>query len=155
MSLPHNAYLTPTPLVKLVAQAFAQPEAEIDLAASNHFYDFAGHWDEITTAYEAYFEAAVGDLTAILGQPIYRGRWDAPERPEWDAILPEYADAQDLVVWARDSKRLYCRYSWEDKEIPILIAMGGKAAQPQVSPTRGSLTDLRSGWSDGATSMKD
>lgn len=64
-------------------------------------------------------------ITSILGQPIYRGQWDAPDRSQWESILPEYADAQDLVVWqTRDSKKVYCRYSWEDKEIPILIAIG-------------------------------
>ena len=124
MSLPHNAHLSSLSLPDAVAQLLLHPDTEVDLVASKHFYDFDGDWDGITTAYDDQFAATVAGLSTILGQPIYRGRWDAPDRPEWESVLPEYADAMELVIWGHDSRRLYCRYSWEDKEIPMLIAIG-------------------------------
>ena len=124
MSLPHNAHLSSIPLSDAVTQLLLQPDTEFDLAASKHFYDFGGDWERIATAYGKYFSATLEGLSSILGQPIYRGRWDAPDRAEWEPILPEYADAQDLAIWDHESRRLYCRYSWQDKEIPILIAIG-------------------------------
>lgn len=130
MSLSHNAHLSSLSLPDAVAQLLLHPETELDLVASKHFYDFEGDWDEITTAYDDHFTATVKGLSSFLGQPIYRGRWDAPDRSEWESVLPEYADAQELVIWEHDSRRLYCRYSWEDKEIPILIAIGVEGCLP-------------------------
>src|SRR5436190_12192133 len=109
MSLPHNAHLIPVPLKQAIDQALTDPDVEVDLAASNHFWDFDGELDEIETAYDSYFGTTVAGITTILGDPIYRGRSDAPDRSEWDSILPEDVSANDLVVWMRDSKRLYCR----------------------------------------------
>jgi hypothetical protein len=125
MSLPHNAHLISVPLDQAIDQALREPQVEVDLAVS-HLWDFDGDFDEIEAAYDNYFLTTVDGISSILGDPIYRGRWDAPDRSEWESILPEYADAQELVVWARDSRKLYCRLSWEDKEIPIKIAIGAE-----------------------------
>jgi hypothetical protein len=124
VSLPHNAHETALSLSQAVAEARSNPQVEVDLAASKHFYDFEGDWAVVTAAYEDYFAKGVTEVTRLLGEPIYRGPWNAPDRSQWDSILPEFASAQELVVWQQDSKRLYCRYSWQDKEIPILIALG-------------------------------
>jgi hypothetical protein len=86
MSLPHNAHLSTLSLPDAVAQLLQHPDTELDLVASKHFYDFHGDWDGITTAYEDQFTAPVAGLSAILGQPIYRGRWDAPDRSELIAV---------------------------------------------------------------------
>ena len=129
MDLLHNSYTTSLSFEEAVSAALKNPVVEIDMAASKHFWDFEGDWDAVIRSYAVYFDSMVTALTQILGQPIYRGKWDDPNRQEWNPLLPEYATALDLAVWQKDDLLLYVRNSREDKECPILIALGAEGSQ--------------------------
>jgi hypothetical protein len=104
----------------------------VDLAVSRAFYNFEGDFTETEPPYIEYFETTAKAITNILGKPVYQGRWDAPETKEWIATLKLHADVMDLVVWEIDRVKLYLRYSWEDKEIPMLVALGAEGCQPSA-----------------------
>lgn len=124
--LPHNAHLDTRSAEELMFAIQADDSKEIDLAASKHFYEVPMDfdWDQITSAYEAEYEKRLREFSKVLGEPSYRGRWDASDFDEWNSVVPEYASAVELAVWKVGEKRLYLRYGWEDKEIPMIIALG-------------------------------
>ena len=129
MILPHNCHITEKSLNECIDSVMKDRSVEVDIAASKHFWDYEGDLD-VPDKYDDYYATTVEELTKILGSPIYRGRWDTPDRDKWIPIIPEYADAMELAVWEKDSVKLYLRLSWEDKEIPIFIAMGTEGCEP-------------------------
>lgn len=86
----------------------------------NEHFDF----HSVSAAYVRYFEDIVVELSEMIGFPTYRGNWNSADISEWTAILPEYTDAEKLVVWRHESRTIYLRLSKEDKETPILISLG-------------------------------
>ena len=124
--LPHNVYLTTFRADEVIRKLKKEPNTEVDLAASVSFYDVSDDfdWDGVLRAYDSFFEERVREFEALLGPPAFRGEWDSPELEEWRAIIPEFADAQKLVVWKGEGSSFYLRYSREDKEVPVLISAG-------------------------------
>lgn len=124
--LPHGSHLDSKTAEELLAVLKRDGTTEIDLAASKHFYDvpLGFDWRAVTEAYNACFDRHQNDLTAILGTPIFVGNWESPDLEKWTRLLPPFADALRLVVWKRGDRHIYLRQGWEDKEIPILIALG-------------------------------
>ena len=124
--LPHNVHLSTLRAEEVLQTLEKNPSVEVDLAASISFYDVSDDfdWEGVLHAYDAFFEERVREFEVLFGPPTFRGDWDSPGLEEWRAILPEYADAQKLVVWTRQGSTAYLRYGREDKEPPILIAAG-------------------------------
>lgn len=123
MRLPHNCYMTSKTLAECIDAALSNRALEVDLAASKHFWDYDGDPDA-PEEYDDFYAETVTELAEILGDPVYESSWGSADRDEWESILPEFADAQELTVWKKNGINIYVRLSWEDKEIPILIAMG-------------------------------
>jgi hypothetical protein len=121
---PHNVYTSAFSPAEAISVVMSDRDVELDLTVSKNFWGFEGDWETVPGAYRVFFENMVESMSALLGPPVCRARSDGSDRKEWDSILPEYADAQDLAVWEKDGIHLYLRYSWEDKEAPILIALG-------------------------------
>ena len=132
MELPHNCYVTTQPISGCIQAATNDKSIEVDLAASRHFFDYEGDWD-VSDRYSEYFEDIKIQICEILGDPIYSGLWDDPNRSEWDQILSEGVDAVELAVWMHEDSKLYLRLGWEDKEIPIIIAIGIEGAEPNYT----------------------
>ena len=130
MTLPHNAYLTSVPLKDAISSALSNRTVEVNLAVSHDFYDFWEEYSEVETPYLEYFDNTAHAIANILGDPIYRGSCEAPATLEWISALELHASAVHLVVWERDNLKLYLRYGWEDKEIPIVVALGTEGCNP-------------------------
>jgi hypothetical protein len=124
--LPHNSHLDSRSGEELLLTLSNDPTTEVDLAASKHFYDVGPGFDfhPVMQAYSACFALHQKSFTEVLGEPVYQGNWNSPDLEEWTPLLPEFASAMHLTVWKRGEQHLYLRQGSEDKETPILIALG-------------------------------
>ncbi len=132
MTLPHNCYITPLSVSDSIQAVIADNSVETNLAVSKLFFGYEGDLD-VSDKYSDYFTSATNKISEILGDPIYMGRWDDPNRCEWNSVLADDLDAVELVVWGHGDTKLYLRFGWEDTELPIIVAMGIEGAEPNYS----------------------
>ena len=129
--LPHNAFTTAHTIQESLSSIKIDRATELLLASSYEFnWDFDGDCNEIFNSYLAHFESIVSEIEALLGAPIYRGRWNAPDIKLGASEFNLSNLIQDIAIWKVDSIEIYIRWYWEDKEIPILVALGAKGCEP-------------------------
>ncbi len=110
------------------------PEVEVDLTTSKSLFNFDGDWAALSM-YIAYFDQMTDALSATLGTPVYAGSFESLGWDHWSSAL--MVDANHLVIWSVDGRNLYLRYIWEDKEIPILLAVGVEGCEACLVPYPG------------------
>lgn len=125
MELPHNAYLSSATVEEFIEALKKAPQREIDLAVSRSFFNY--DWEiDVASHYQTFYEAMVIEIKGILGEPVFQGSHET--FAEWETILPEYVDYLNLTVWKVEGRHFYLRFSWEDKEIPMIVAFGVEGA---------------------------
>ena len=129
--LHHNAFITALTVHECVSSIQIDRATELLLASSYEFpWDFDGDYNEVFKSYHAYFESIVSEIEALHGAPVYRGGWKSPDIEPWTSELGLSNLVQDIAIWKIDSTEIYLRWYWEDKELPILVALGAKGCEP-------------------------
>jgi hypothetical protein len=125
--LPHNAFTSALSIQDCISSIMVDRTSELLLASSLDFsWDFEEDYGEVADSYQAYFDSVVSDVVTILGTPVFRGRWDSPDVDPWVTDFGLSDHIVDVAIWKSESIDLYVRWHWEDKEIPILVAIGAK-----------------------------
>ena len=128
--LHHNAFITALTVQECISSIQVDKTKELLLASSYEFpWDFDGDYNEIFNSYHAYFESIVSEIEALHGAPIYRGSWKSADIESWASELGLSNLIQDIAIWNIDSNEIYIRWYWEDKELPILVALGAKGCK--------------------------
>jgi hypothetical protein len=131
---PYQLYRYSSPMGKLLAEAIADPAYEWTLLETEPFYGQDEEdidWTEIHGLYFGLFKLLVEEITRYLGPPDYRGQCNKDAWDRWNHLFHDYIpSANHVAVWDREGNPFYCRFSWEDKECPIVIAVGCQQSQP-------------------------
>ncbi len=72
--------------------------------------------DEVISAFDEKFEAAVEEVTSIIGEPDYTG-------PASGSDMTEGQFADSLACWLREDGRLMVQMGQRDTELPLEIAI--------------------------------
>jgi hypothetical protein len=116
MSLPHCESLDDSKPEELLAKVVGDRGSHVDLAISN-FGLSESEWEHAYTAFEGFYEARAKEISAILGDPAWEGSWTSDEYPDW-------ALGENITIWDHPGGKIYLRIYQEDREIPIIIALG-------------------------------
>src|SRR5688572_9885928 len=90
---------------------------ECYLAVSEGFWEFEEQeeFESIFETYSKFFANAVTQAAKLLGEPSFQGDWESAEFPDW-------AHGLEIAVW--DDAGLWLRLEHEDRECPIIVALG-------------------------------
>ncbi len=131
MILPHNEYLSSSKMVDIINSIFDDKTVEINIAKSSSFFDFDDDVHGVAECYFEYFKNISNEITGLIGEPLYCGTWDkAGAISEWISSLQLDESVVSLGVWAKYDVRFYLRCNWEDKDVPIELALGVEGCRP-------------------------
>ncbi|MEM7385811.1 MAG: hypothetical protein AAF514_12775 [Verrucomicrobiota bacterium] len=116
MKLPHCETHDVSSPEALIEKITADRTTHIELAVSESGLS-ESEWEGAYDAFEMLYQTRAKEITAVLGDPAWRGSWTSDDYPAW-------ALGEEITVWDHPGGKVYLRIYNEDQEIPIVVALG-------------------------------